>query len=52
MRVLMSQRSSFPNWNGTDQRRLIRALTASELKYTNRTASVDGTAELEWRRVK
>ena len=50
--TLHIERSSFPNWNGTYQRRLTRTLTASELKYTNPTASVGGTAELEWKRVK
>ena len=45
-------RSSFPNWNGTDQKRLIGSLTADELKYTNPAASVGGTAELTWKRVK
>jgi len=50
--TLHIERSSFPNWNGADQQRLIRSLTASELKYTNPTASVGGTAELDWKRVK
>jgi hypothetical protein len=46
------ERCSFPNWNGTDQKRLIVSLTAEELKYTNPAASVGGTAELAWKRVK
>ena len=45
-------RSSFPNWTGTDQPRLITSLSAQELKYTNPTASVGSTAELVWKRVK
>jgi hypothetical protein len=45
-------RCSYPNWNGTDQPRLITSLTAQELKYTNPSASVGGTAELVWKRVK
>ena len=45
-------RSSFPNWTGTDQPRLITSLTAQELKYTNPSASIGGTAELVWKRVK
>ena len=46
-------RSSFPNWNGTDQeKRLIGSLTADELKYTNPAASVGGTAELTWKQFK
>src|SRR5262249_33313001 len=44
--TLHIERSSFPNWSGTDQKRLISTLTASELKYTNPAASVGGTAEL------
>jgi hypothetical protein len=50
--TLHIERSSFPNWNGTDQKRLIRSLTADELKYTNPAASVGGNAELTWKRVK
>jgi len=50
--TLHIERSSFPNWNGTDQKRLIGSLTADELKYTNPAASVGGTAELTWKRVK
>jgi hypothetical protein len=46
------ERCSFPNWNGTDQRRLIKSLTAEELRYTNPSASVGGSAELVWKRVK
>jgi hypothetical protein len=45
-------RCSYPNWKGTDQPRLITSLTAQELKYTNPSASVGGTAELVWKRVK
>jgi len=43
---------TFPNWNGTDQQRLITSLTAEEFKYTNPSASIGGTAELTWKRVK
>ena len=46
------ERCSFPNWNGTDQQRLITSLTADELKYTNPSASIGGTAELAWMRIK
>lgn len=45
-------RSSFANWNGTDQQRLITSLTAQELKYTNPSASIGGSAELAWKRLK
>ena len=50
--TLHIERASFPNWDGTDQQRLITSLTATELKYTNPAASVGGTAELGWKRVK
>jgi hypothetical protein len=50
--TLHIERSTFPNWNGLDQKRLITSLTADELKYTNPAASVGGTAELVWKRVK
>jgi hypothetical protein len=49
--TLHIERSSFPNWNGTDQKRLIISLTSTEFKYTNPAASVGGTAELAWKRV-
>ena len=50
--TLHIERSTFPNWNGTDQKRLIISLTSNEFKYTNPAASVGGTAELAWKRVK
>ena len=50
--TLHIERASFPNWAGSDQQRLIITLTATELKYTNPAASVGGTAELGWKRVK
>ena len=50
--TLHIERSSFPNWDGTDQQRTITSLTAQELKYTNSAASTGGSAELTWKRVK
>jgi Lipocalin-like domain len=50
--TLHIERSSFPSWNSTDQKRIIASLSAEELKYTNPTASVGGTAVLAWKRVK
>ena len=50
--TLHIERASFPNWDGTDQQRLIVSLTTTELKYTNPAASTGGTAELGWKRVK
>jgi hypothetical protein len=43
--------SSFPNWNGTDQKRSF-AVSADELKLTNPIASTGGTTEVVWKRVK
>jgi hypothetical protein len=50
--TLHIERSSFPNWNGIDQKRIIASLNAEELQYTNPTASVGGTAILAWKRAK
>jgi Lipocalin-like domain len=50
--TLHIDRSSFPNWNGTDIKRMITSLTTQELKYTNPAASVGGSAELAWKKVK
>ena len=41
--------SSFPNWNGTDQKRF-QALTGDELKWTNPTPASGGTAYVVWKR--
>jgi hypothetical protein len=35
--------SSFPNWNGTDQKRLIE-VSGDQMKYTNPAASIGGSA--------
>ena len=43
--------SSFPNWNGTNQKRSF-AVSADELKLTNPTASTGGTTEVVWKRAK
>jgi Lipocalin-like domain len=50
--MLHIERCTFPNWNGTDLKRPIIALTADELKYMNPAASVGGATELDWKRVK
>ena len=44
--------SSFPNWKGTEQKRLIATITRDELKWQNPAASNGGTAQLIWRRTK
>jgi hypothetical protein len=43
--------STFPNWDGTEQKRLI-TLTGDELKWTNPTGSGGGRVEIVWKRVK
>lgn len=50
--TLHVDRSTFPNWNGTDQKRDITSLTASELKWHNPLATVGGTIETSWKRNK
>jgi hypothetical protein len=43
--------SSFPNWNGTDQKRF-QTLTGDELKWTNPAPASGGTAYVVWKRAK
>jgi len=44
--------STFPNWSGTDQKRIV-ALTGDEMTVTNPTPSIGpGTATLVWKRAK
>jgi hypothetical protein len=50
--TLHLDRSTFANWNGTDQMRMITSLTGTELKWHNPAATVGGTTETEWKRVK
>jgi hypothetical protein len=50
--VLRIENSSFPNWKGTEQKRLIATITRDELKWQNPAASNGGTAQLIWRRTK
>jgi hypothetical protein len=45
--------STFPNWTGSDQKRINLAVTGDELKYTQPNPSGGGTpAQLIWKRVK
>jgi hypothetical protein len=46
------ERSSFPNQNGIDAKRIITTLTADELKYTNPARLAGGKVNLAWRRAK
>jgi hypothetical protein len=51
--TLRVEYSSFPNWNGTEQKRTNFALAGDELKYTNTAPSVGGPpAVLVWKRAK
>jgi Lipocalin-like domain len=45
--------SSFPNWKGTDQKRIVVSITADELKVTNPVPSIGGSpTQTVYRRVK
>jgi hypothetical protein len=44
--------ATFPNWNGTEQKRSIVTATKSELKYISPTASSGGVGTVTWRRAK
>jgi hypothetical protein len=43
--------STYPNWTGTDQKRNVSSFATDEFKWTL-PASIGGTAEVTWRRVK
>ena len=51
--TLHIEQSSFPNWNGTDQKRTF-AFVADELRYTaaSSTANPAESAELVWKRAR
>lgn len=51
--TLHIEQSSFPNWNGTDQKRTF-SFTADELRYTaaSSTANPAESAELVWKRTR
>ena len=44
--------ATFPNWNGTEQRRLLASSTKDELKYVTPSASSGGVGTVTWRRAK
>jgi hypothetical protein len=45
--------SSYPNWNGAEQKRPINTLTADQLTWTNPAASTGGASTLlVWKRIK
>jgi hypothetical protein len=43
--------STYPNWTGTEQKRVIVSFTGDELKWTL-PGSIGGTSEVTWRRLK
>ena len=43
--------SSFPNWNGADQKRIV-AITGDQLKLTARALQTGGHADVIWKRAK
>ncbi len=48
--TLKPEASTFPNWNGTDQKRFF-TINGDEMKWTNRAPAVSGeVAELVWKR--
>lgn len=51
--TLHIEQSSFPNWNGTDQKRMF-SFTGDELRYTaaSSTANPAESAELVWKRAR
>ena len=44
--------ATFPNWNGTEQKRLLSAGDKDELKYITPTASSGGVGTVTWRRAR
>ena len=44
--------ATFPNWNGTEQKRLLVSGNTDELKYITPTASSGGVGTVTWRRAK
>lgn len=49
--VLRIESSSYPNWNGTEQRRAF-TIVGDELRWRTPAASGGGSAELVWKRAK
>ena len=50
--IWRTESATFPNWNGTEQKRLIATLNGEELKYVTPNASSGGVGTVTWRRVK
>lgn len=51
--ILHIEGSSFPNWNGTDQKRTNLSITGDEMRWTQPTTSGSGQpAETLWKRAR
>lgn len=50
--TLRIERSSYPNQNGIEAKRIIQSLSADELRYQNPARIAGGQNNLVWRRVK
>ena len=50
--ILHIERSTFPNWNGTDQKRIVTSLTADEMKWEIKAPTIGGIGVLNWKRTK
>lgn len=48
--VFKVESSTFPNWNGTEQKRLLAPTSKDELKYVTPTASSGGVGTVTWKR--
>ncbi|SEB16113.1 lipocalin-like domain-containing protein [Variovorax sp. YR216] len=46
------ERATFPNWDGTEQKRLLSEVSQDELKYVTPTASSGGVGTVTWRRAR
>lgn len=48
--TLRTENATFPNWDGTEQKRSIVTLNARELKYITPSASGGGVGTVTWKR--
>ena len=52
MLIFKVDSATFPNWNGTEQKRLLSSGNRDELKYITPTASSGGVGTVTWKRAK
>ena len=50
--VFKVEGATFPNWNGTEQKRLLSTGNKDELKYITPTASSGGVGTVTWKRAR